>query len=213
MNNIINFKCILPNPAECKYHGLILEIEEAKQELNKNGKLDSEALENYYEARRELDTLTASGWNEQTESMSDVDNSFSASDISSAIRYQFLSSSDDDAAAEFVQKLEDLENTRIKATLQSNGITNVEMDTSITFQLGKLGSISLVESSESDPNGKELEDGDSLFIVFKLGGRMFRLDGYYSSWDDASWYLDSIEEVRQIITVKTLVSNSWLPDN
>ena len=44
--------------------------------------------------------------------------------------------------------------------------------------------------------------GDERWVVFKLENRLFRISGYYSSWEGTEWYED-VTEVKPVEVVKT----------
>lgn len=57
-----------------------------------------------------------------------------------------------------------------------------------------LGEIEIVDQELGDWN---IDDEQSIFMVFHLDGQYFRADGTYSSWNDAEWegHLYEVERV------------------
>lgn len=66
-----------------------------------------------------------------------------------------------------------------------------------------LGLIEYVAAKDGAEGG-----GEDIWIVFKLDGKLYRLDGYYASYDGSNWGEGDIKEViaeQKVITVYTAV--------
>lgn len=62
--------------------------------------------------------------------------------------------------------------------------------------------VKLLDSTGGSEGGEEYMD-----VVFEYDGTMFRVHGYYSSWDENEWFLDELEEVvPKEVTVTQYVS-------
>ena len=97
----------------------------------------------------------------------------------------------DFTAKELETYLEDNSETLFDYKSPWNGID--EMDyrdgTDGTVEVPGFGKLELVENFGGEGMG------DQMWVVFKVGDRMFRMNGYYDSWNGGEWD-GSLEEVE-----------------
>jgi hypothetical protein len=51
-------------------------------------------------------------------------------------------------------------------------------------------------------------DGSTMWVILQFEDKLWRISGYYSSWDSNEWQLDSLEEVK----VKQVIRNIYLSE-
>ncbi len=143
-------------------------------------------LDAYFAARQEVETAETNGWVE--DQIKEKDYSISS--------YQVL-----DAINDF--------NLSYQKGYSLSGVNGFALalqgakDTRKEIPLGNVGTVKFVDAQWGVTDGPT-----EIWCIFETGNRLFKLEGYYSSWDGDDWY-SHIKEVIPTKKITTEVSTDY----